>query len=74
MDDLRAAIIGYGLAGQTFHAPLVASTPGLEVATIVTGNPERQESARHILDLEQRIRTLEAKLGPKVIMGGRSGS
>jgi hypothetical protein len=35
---------------------------------------ERQESARHILDLEQRIRTLEAKLGPKVVMGGRSGS
>ena len=35
---------------------------------------ERQESARHILDLEQRIRTLEAKLGPRAVMGGRSGS
>jgi predicted dehydrogenase len=46
VDDLRAAIIGYGLAGQTFHAPLVASTPGLAVAVIVTGNPERQEAAR----------------------------
>ncbi len=33
---------------------------------------ERQESARHILDLEQRIRTLEAQLGPRVIVGGRS--
>ncbi|MDQ6915781.1 MAG: Gfo/Idh/MocA family oxidoreductase, partial [Actinomycetota bacterium] len=45
MDDLRAAIIGYGLAGQTFHVPLIASTPGLAVAAIVARSPERQESA-----------------------------
>ena len=43
---MRVAIIGYGLAGSVFHAPLVASTDGLEVATIVTSNPERQEQAR----------------------------
>ena len=30
---------------------------------------ERQESARHVLDLEQRIRTLEAALGPRAIRG-----
>src|SRR5881296_4735769 len=35
---------------------------------------ERQESARHILDLEQRIRTLEAKLGPRAVLGGRGSS
>jgi len=35
---------------------------------------ERQESARHVLDLEQHIRTLESKLGPRAVMGGRSGS
>ena len=27
---LRVAIVGYGLAGSVFHAPLVAATPGLE--------------------------------------------
>jgi scyllo-inositol 2-dehydrogenase (NADP+) len=43
---MRVAVIGYGLAGAVFHAPLVAATEGLEVATIVTGNPERQERAR----------------------------
>src|SRR4051795_3959011 len=43
---MRVAIIGYGLAGAVFHAPLVASTEGLEVATIVTSNPRRQEDAR----------------------------
>jgi len=43
---MRVAIIGYGLAGAVFHAPLVAATDGLELETIVTSNPERQEQAR----------------------------
>jgi scyllo-inositol 2-dehydrogenase (NADP+) len=43
---LRVGIIGYGLAGAVFHAPLVASTPGMGVAAIVTSNPERQARAR----------------------------
>lgn len=45
-DALRAAIVGYGLAGSGFHAPLIASTAGLEVGAIVTANPERTERAR----------------------------
>ncbi len=45
MTDLRVAIIGYGLAGRVFHAPLVAATPGLQVASIVTGNPQRRAEA-----------------------------
>lgn len=44
--ELRGAVIGFGLAGSVFHAPLIASTPGLRVATIVTGNPERGAQAR----------------------------
>lgn len=38
---VRTALVGFGYAGQTFHAPLIASTPGLELAAIVSGNPER---------------------------------
>ena len=45
MDDLRAAIIGYGLAGQAFHGPLIAATPGLAVAAVLTRDPGRQEQA-----------------------------
>ncbi len=41
----RVAIIGYGLAGAVFHAPLISSTPGMTVAAIVTSNPERQQQA-----------------------------
>src|SRR5204863_1596657 len=41
----RVAIIGYGLAGAVFHAPLITSTPGMTVAAIVTSQPARQERA-----------------------------
>lgn len=43
---IRVGIVGYGLAGSVFHAPLVSSTTGMSVAAIVTGNPERQAQAR----------------------------
>lgn len=42
---LKVAIVGYGLAGAVFHAPLVASTPGMVVAAIVTSDPERRIQA-----------------------------
>lgn len=43
------AIIGYGLAGRIFHAPLIATTPGLAVDAIVTADPQRaaQAAAEH---------------------------
>ncbi|WAZ22004.1 Gfo/Idh/MocA family oxidoreductase [Streptomyces cinnabarinus] len=43
---LRTGLIGYGLAGSVFHAPLIAATEGLTLDTVVTANPERQEQAR----------------------------
>jgi scyllo-inositol 2-dehydrogenase (NADP+) len=46
MAQLRGAVIGYGLAGSVFHAPLIAAAPGLKVSAVVTGNPERQAAAR----------------------------
>ena len=43
---LRVALVGYGLAGSVFHAPLIAATDGLVLDTIVTTNPERRQQAR----------------------------
>jgi len=43
--ELRVALIGYGLGGRAFHAPLIAITPGLRLAAIVTSNPERKAAA-----------------------------
>jgi predicted dehydrogenase len=44
-DALRVAIIGYGLAGRVFHAPLVAAEPDMRVAAVVTGDAERAAQA-----------------------------
>jgi predicted dehydrogenase len=42
---LRVAVVGYGHAGRVFHAPLIASTPGMSVSAIVTANAERSARA-----------------------------
>ncbi|WP_367322828.1 Gfo/Idh/MocA family oxidoreductase [Streptomyces sp. HUAS ZL42] len=43
---LRVGLVGYGLAGSVFHAPLIADTEDLALDTVVTSNPERQKQAR----------------------------
>ena len=43
---IRVALIGYGLGGKVFHAPLIDSVPELSLVTIVTSDPERQARAR----------------------------
>jgi scyllo-inositol 2-dehydrogenase (NADP+) len=43
---IRTGLIGYGLAGASFHAPLIRATRGLELTAIVTSNAERQRDAR----------------------------
>ncbi|HEX6307976.1 MAG TPA: Gfo/Idh/MocA family oxidoreductase [Longimicrobiales bacterium] len=45
LPDLRIGLIGYGAAGAFFHAPLIAATPGLQLAAIVTADPVRSRSA-----------------------------
>jgi scyllo-inositol 2-dehydrogenase (NADP+) len=42
---LRVGLVGYGLAGSAFHAPLISVTPGLSLAAIVTADPGRRQSA-----------------------------
>ncbi|HEX8500032.1 MAG TPA: Gfo/Idh/MocA family oxidoreductase [Pyrinomonadaceae bacterium] len=44
--DIRVGLIGFGLAGAVFHAPLVSTTEGLRLAAVVTSNPERAHEAR----------------------------
>ena len=45
-DPIRVGVVGYGLGGSTFHAPLVAATPGLELVAIATSNAERVAKAK----------------------------
>lgn len=42
--QLQAALIGYGLGGETFHAPLISATPALRLAAVVTRDEGRRQA------------------------------
>lgn len=44
--SMRVAIAGYGLAGEVFHAPLVAATEGLSLVAVTTSDERRAARAR----------------------------
>jgi predicted dehydrogenase len=44
--QLQAALVGYGLGGGTFHAPLISATPALRLAAVVTRDPDRRRAVR----------------------------
>ena len=37
----RVGVVGYGLSGSAFHAPIISVVPGLALAAIVTSNPDK---------------------------------
>jgi scyllo-inositol 2-dehydrogenase (NADP+) len=41
----RVGLVGYGLAGRAFHAPLIQRTDGLELVAVVTSDPARARQA-----------------------------
>ena len=43
--DLRVGLVGYGLGGSVFHAPLVDATAGLRLEAIVTADAGRRAAA-----------------------------
>ena len=45
---VRVALIGFGLGGESFHAPLIACTPGMRIATIVTSDSGRRARAQKL--------------------------
>lgn len=42
MSEIRVGLVGYGVAGAYFHAPLIQATPGLTLSAVVTRDPVRQ--------------------------------
>ncbi|MCA3825834.1 MAG: Gfo/Idh/MocA family oxidoreductase, partial [Burkholderia sp.] len=42
---LRIGLMGFGFAGATFHAPVIATSGRTEVAAIATGQPDRAQAA-----------------------------
>jgi predicted dehydrogenase len=41
LDTLKVALIGYGYAGKTFHAPLIDNIPGLELVAVCSSDPAK---------------------------------
>ncbi|ADK99434.1 oxidoreductase [Brevundimonas subvibrioides] len=56
---INVALVGFGFAGQTFHAPLISATPGLTLHTVVTSQADRLAAAwpkaRAVPDLETAL-------------------
>lgn len=42
---MRAGLIGFGYAGRTFHAPLIAATEGITLAAVASSRPEEVRAA-----------------------------
>jgi scyllo-inositol 2-dehydrogenase (NADP+) len=51
---LNVALIGYGFAGKTFHAPLIAHTPGLNLRAVVSSDRAKVLSDFSNVDVESR--------------------
>lgn len=45
MSDFNLALLGFGYVGRTFHAPLIAQTPGLHLHTVVSRQAEAVNAA-----------------------------
>ncbi|MFK3740646.1 oxidoreductase [Massilia sp. TN1-12] len=42
---LRVGLVGFGFAGKTFHAPLIRTTPGLQLAAVSSSDPAKVHAA-----------------------------
>src|SRR6476469_5843910 len=43
---LAVGLVGYGLGGSAFHAPLIAAMPGLRLAAVVARDPDRASKGK----------------------------
>jgi scyllo-inositol 2-dehydrogenase (NADP+) len=58
--EVRVALIGYGLGGAAFHAPLIACTPRMRLTTIVTSDRERRARAEREHPQARIVDTVQA--------------
>jgi scyllo-inositol 2-dehydrogenase (NADP+) len=54
---IKVGLVGYGLAGAVFHAPLIGACDGLELAAVLTSR-----------EAPNAVRTLEELLGPSELV------
>lgn len=59
---IRAAVVGFGLAGRVFHAPLITADAAYSLDVIVTGDPGRAADARRRHPRAEVVATLDEAL------------
>ncbi|MDQ0028662.1 Gfo/Idh/MocA family protein [Arthrobacter bambusae] len=57
---IRTAVVGYGVSGKVFHAPLIAADPRYSLDVIVTADPHRAAEAARLHPHARIIPTPEA--------------
>jgi len=62
--DIGVAVIGFGLAGQVFHAPFVSAVPGLKLEAIVQ---RKGDSAAKAYPSARILRSVEEALGDAAV-------
>jgi scyllo-inositol 2-dehydrogenase (NADP+) len=64
MAEIGVAVIGFGLAGQVFHAPFVSAVPGLRLEAIVQ---RKGEEAAKAYPSARILRSVEEALGDAAV-------
>jgi scyllo-inositol 2-dehydrogenase (NADP+) len=62
-DEIKVAVLGFGLAGRVFHAPFVSAVPGLRLTAIVQ---RRGDEAAHAYPGVAILRSVEEALASDV--------
>jgi predicted dehydrogenase len=62
-DTIEVGLIGYGLGGATFHAPFIATTPGLHLSAVMTSDAARRSAATERYPDARVVSTLDELLG-----------
>ena len=64
---IRVGLIGYGMAGQVFHAPIITSVPGLQLAKIRETKPANIHLAKQRYPLTEVVADTKAILADEAI-------
>lgn len=57
---IRTAVVGFGISGRVFHAPLIEADPSFSLDVIVTADPERAAAAAARYPKARIVPTAEA--------------
>nr|WP_113867244.1 oxidoreductase [Brenneria salicis]NMN91669.1 putative dehydrogenase [Brenneria salicis ATCC 15712 = DSM 30166]RBP61414.1 putative dehydrogenase [Brenneria salicis ATCC 15712 = DSM 30166]RLM30362.1 oxidoreductase [Brenneria salicis ATCC 15712 = DSM 30166] len=57
-NTIRVGLLGYGYASKTFHAPLIAGTPGMELAAISSSDADKVHADWATLRIQSDPQTL----------------